>query len=183
VIGSRTRSREIALQVLYSCDQTPAPEPQDWELTLEDAEISPEVRAFARELVSGVLARRGELDALIAAAADNWELSRLAAVDRNVLRLAVHELTGRPDIPAKVSINEAIELGKRFSTAQSGAFVNGILDRVRRDLGLPIEDAPPRAGGPRAAARATSSEDAAGSQDAAGSGRAATGTDALEQAE
>jgi len=139
VIGSRTRSREIALQVLYSCDQTPAPEPQDWELTLEDAEISPEVRAFARELVSGVLARRGELDALIAAAADNWELSRLAAVDRNVLRLAVHELTGRPDIPAKVSINEAIELGKRFSGAQSGPFINGILDRVRTDLGIPVE--------------------------------------------
>ena len=146
MIGSRTRSREIALQVLFSCDRTPAPQAQVWELTLEDAEVSDEVRAFAHLLVTGVLARRGELDALIAAAADNWDLSRLAAVDRNILRLAVHELTALPDIPAKVSINEAIELGKRFSTAQSGAFVNGILDRIRRDLGLPIEDAPPRKG-------------------------------------
>jgi N utilization substance protein B len=172
MIGSRTRSREIALQVLYSCDKTPAPALHDWELTLQDAEVSDEVRAFARELVAGVIGRRGELDALIAAAADNWDLARLATVDRNILRLAVHEMTGLPDIPAKVSINEAIELGKRFSTAQSGAFVNGILDRVRRDLGLTTEDSPPRAGA--AAKPATPAARPAAS---------APQPDALEQAE
>jgi N utilization substance protein B len=165
VIGGRTRSREIALQVLYSCDKTPAPEAQDWELTLQDAEVSDDVRAFARELVAGVIEQRGAIDALVASAADNWELSRLAAVDRNILRLAVFELTARADIPAKVSINEAIELGKRFSTAQSGAFVNGILDRVRRDLGLPIEDGPPAPARGRAAEAGAAEADALGSAD------------------
>ena len=143
MIGSRSRSREIALQVLYSCDTVHAPTPELWASTLDDAESTPEVKAFAHELVAGTLGQRGEIDALIATAAENWELSRLAAVDRNILRLAVHELAGRSDIPAKVSINEAIELGKRFSTAQSGAFINGILDRVRRDLGRPVDGTPP----------------------------------------
>jgi len=142
VIGSRTRSREIALQVLYSCDREAVTTRAQWEQTLADAECSPEVRAFALELVEGVLGDRARIDALIAGAADNWELSRLATVDRNILRVAVHELTARPDIPAKVSINEAIELGKRFSTAQSGAFINGILDRIRRDLGRTVDEAP-----------------------------------------
>ena len=142
MIGSRTRSREIALQVLYSCDHEAVTARAQWEPTLADAECSPEVRAFALELVEGVLGDRARIDALIAGAADNWELSRLATVDRNILRVAVHELTARPDIPAKVSINEAIELGKRFSTAQSGAFINGILDRIRRDLGRTVDEAP-----------------------------------------
>jgi N utilization substance protein B len=145
VIGSRSRSREIALQVLYSCDAVRAPSPELWASTLDDAEATPEVKAFAHELVTGALAQRGGIDGLIASAAENWELSRLAAVDRNILRLAVYELSCRTDIPAKVSINEAIELGKRYSTAQSGAFINGILDRVRRDLGRAVDDAPPAA--------------------------------------
>jgi transcription antitermination protein NusB len=142
VIGSRSRSREIALQVLYSCDHEEHPDASRWELTLADAEASAEVKSFAHELVAGVLGQRDEIDRLISGAADNWDLSRLAVVDRNVLRLSVHELLGRRDIPAKVSINEAIELGKRFSTAQSGAFINGILDRIRRDLNLPVDEGP-----------------------------------------
>jgi len=154
MIGSRTRSREIALQVLYSVDHETAPEQRLWEGTLADAECSPEVRAFARELIVGVLADRGRIDRLITAAADNWELSRLATVDRNILRLSVHELASRQDIPAKVSINEAIELGKRYSTAQSGAFINGLLDRIRRDLGRSVDEGPtaPEAAGSEPAA-------------------------------
>lgn len=153
MIGSRSRSREIALQVLYSCDHETAPDQRLWEGTLADAECSPEVRAFARELIVGVLTDRARIDSLIAGAADNWELSRLATVDRNVLRLAVHELLARQDIPAKVSINEAIELGKRYSTAQSGAFINGLLDRIRRDLGRTVDETPPsESRGQRAAA-------------------------------
>lgn len=142
MIGSRTRSREIALQVLYSVDAEVAPARELWAGTLDDAECSAEVRDFARELVEGVLADRGRLDRLIAAAAENWDVARLAAVDRNILRLSAFELLARPDIPAKVSINEAIELGKRFGGAQSGGFINGILDRIRRDLGLPADEAP-----------------------------------------
>ena len=153
MIGSRSRSREIALQVLYCVDQVESPAAAHWELTLNEAEASPEVKAFARELVAGVLGQRDEIDRHIAAAADNWDLRRLAAVDRNILRLSVHELLSRRDIPAKVSINEAIELGKRFSTAQSGAFINGILDRIRRDLQLPV-DGPPAEGAREAEAGA-----------------------------
>ena len=88
MIGSRTRSREIALQVLYSCDREAVTQRAQWEPTLADAECSPEVRAFARELVEGVLADRARIDALIAGAADNWEISRLATVDRNILRVS-----------------------------------------------------------------------------------------------
>ncbi len=159
MIGSRTRSREIALQILYCCDKETAPPPAHWELTLDEAEASPEVKAFARELIEGVLGQRHEIDVLIAAAADNWELARLATVDRNVLRLSVHELLSRRDIPAKVSINEAIELGKRFSTAQSGAFINGILDRIRRDLNLPVDAPPPAADAAEAADTAAPAAD------------------------
>jgi transcription antitermination factor NusB len=79
---------------------------------------------------------RTVLDALLGEAARNWDLSRMAVVDRNVLRLGCYEMLHEPDVPTKVAINEAIELGKRFSTEQSGAFVNGILDRIRKDRGL-----------------------------------------------
>ncbi len=148
MIGGRTRSREVALQVLFSIDTRPADavtlsDPGGYDhSTLRDAEASESIKAFAGELVDGVLAHRDAIDELIRTAADNWDLERLAAVDRCVLRLAVYELTERDDIPPKVTINEAIELGKRYSGAQSGAFINGILDRVRKDLGLSVEMPP-----------------------------------------
>ncbi len=137
MIGPRTRSRELALQALFAQDVHKDGDRHAYEFTLVHAEVSPEVADFARQLVEGVLERTAEWDALIASAADNWDLSRLATVDRNILRLAVYEMLARDDIPNKVAINEAIELGKRFSTKQSGAFVNGILDRIRKDLQLP----------------------------------------------
>jgi N utilization substance protein B len=140
VIGSRSRSRQLALQALYSYDQDPERRRSTMAGTLKDAEASSEVRAFAAELADGVLERMGEIDALIAKTADNWDMKRLASIDRNVLRLAIHEMLDRDDIPTAVTIDEAIELSKRFSTAQSGAFVNGILDRIRRDLGLVTSD-------------------------------------------
>ncbi len=150
MIGKRTRAREIALQALFCEDvlhassgghtranTAPGAVAQD---VIEHAEADSEVKDFARRLSEGVLGNVAELDGHIAGAADNWDISRLAVVDRNVLRLAIYELKSCEDIPAKVSINEAIELGKRFSTAQSGGFVNGILDRIRKDLGLPAID-------------------------------------------
>ena len=140
MIGSRTRSRELALQVLFALDLREGESQLRWDpTTLDDAEASREVKLFADELVQGVLADLPRLDKLIRASAENWDLERLACVDRNLLRLAVHELLSRDDIPPKVSINEAIELGKRFSGAQSGPFINGILDRVRTDLGIAVE--------------------------------------------
>ena len=95
-----------------------------------------EVVRFARLLVEGALAEKREIDDVIAGAAQNWRLDRMALVDRNILRIAVFEMIHVEDIPAKVSINEAIELGKRFSTQQSGSFINGILDRIRRERRL-----------------------------------------------
>lgn len=137
MIGSRTRSRELALQALFCRDVLPEQPWQFAEETVQEAEASDEVKEFARQLVDGVHRRCDEIDEMLAGAADNWALGRLAAVDRNILRLATYEMLERTDIPTRVTINEAIELGKRFSTAQSGAFVNGILDRIRKDLGLP----------------------------------------------
>jgi transcription antitermination factor NusB len=95
-----------------------------------------DLHAFARRLLEGTLEARPRIDAIITDAAQNWDLRRMALVDRNILRMAVYEMLLADDIPAKVSINEAIELGKRFSTRQSGSFINGILDRIRREQGL-----------------------------------------------
>jgi N utilization substance protein B len=141
VIGSRTRSREIALQTLYTWDVDPNETSQARDQTLELAEASDEVREFAKTLVEGVLADLTAIDFAISCAAENWSLSRLAVIDRNVLRLAVFEFTHLDEIPPAVSMDEAIELGKRFSTKQSGSFINGVLDRIRRDLGIEIDEA------------------------------------------
>ncbi len=127
----RSRARELALQYLYERDIL-GPEKAE---SLDDflaafAEPDEQVRSFVRTLVEGVLARADELDDQIRELAENWRLERMAAVDRNIIRLGAWEILDFPETPAKVAIDEAIELAKRFSTAESGAFVNGILDRV-----------------------------------------------------
>ena len=134
----RTRARELAVQVLYQVDLRGEPLPTgavDLDAMLEeDACSDDEVLAFTRRLVEGTLQHRDDLDRRLKAVTRNWDLKRMAVVDRNVLRMAIYELMHCADIPPKVTINEAIELGKKFSTANSGAFINGILDRVRIDL-------------------------------------------------
>ena len=130
----RTRSREIALQMLYQVDARGSEALEDLEAFLDrEAFSEPEVRAFAKELVEGTIEHIDEIDGVLQRAAQNWKIDRMAFVDRNVLRMAIFELLHRPDVPSKVTINEAIELGKRYSTQQSGAFINGILDRIRRE--------------------------------------------------
>jgi N utilization substance protein B len=104
--------------------------PEFW----REHEVEDEVRAFAEELVAGVTRERDRLDALIASAAANWRVERMAVVDRNILRMAAFELAHLVDTPAAVVLDEAIEVGKRFGSEQSGAFINGVLDAVRRDL-------------------------------------------------
>ena len=129
----RTRARELALQFLYQLDlrgDETAGTLQEF-LDLECREQ--ETREFAKRLISGTQKARIEIDALLVRVARNWNLSRMAAVDRNVLRMAVYELLYCPDIPPKVTINEAIEIGKKYSTVNSGGFINGILDRVHLD--------------------------------------------------
>lgn len=98
-------------------------------------------RLFADRLVRGVLENREQLDEIIRKHAKNWDLHRMAAVDRNVMRLAIHEMLHRDDIPPVVSINEAVDVAKKFSTADSGKFVNGILDKVKADLLRPARTA------------------------------------------
>jgi transcription antitermination factor NusB len=138
-IRRRTRAREIAMQVLFQFDlrgdgyagelgKTPA------QLCAEEAKGEADVLDFAVRLVEGTLARRDEIDQKLQAVTRNWDLRRMANVDRNVLRMAMYELMFCDDVPPKVAINEAIELGKKFSTANSGGFVNGILDRIRIDI-------------------------------------------------
>ncbi len=99
------------------------------------------MRDFANDLLRGTLEKKAEIDAKIASLADNWDFERLAVVDRNILRLALYEMLFRTEIPPVVSINEAIEIAKKFSTAESGKFVNGLLDRVKKELLRPARQA------------------------------------------
>ena len=134
-MSTRRRAREVVLQMLYQLEASG----QDAQRVLESYRASfgegPFPDEFARETFIDVAGRIGELDGTIASASDNWRLARMSLVDRNILRLGVFELRFRPDTPPRVAINEAVELAKRFGTEDSAAFVNGVLDRIARDLG------------------------------------------------
>lgn len=127
----RTLARELALQILYQLDLRGHEVLNEVDEFLSRHASDPEVLGFARDLVFGCWERRSYLDARIEEVAKNWQISRMAAIDRNVLRLAAYELLFRDDIPPLVTINEAIELAKKYSTKNSGPFVNGILDNLR----------------------------------------------------
>jgi transcription antitermination factor NusB len=132
----RSQGRELALQILYQLDITHEGFEQAvrmfWEMDA-NRDCSEEVRSFADELVKGVLANCKAIDDMIAGYATNWELDRMAVVDRNILRLSAYELMIRSDIPPKVSINEAVELAKKYSGIQASKFVNGILDKIKSE--------------------------------------------------
>lgn len=131
----RSQAREIALQVLYQIDITHDDVMQAWDSFWVSNEIETDenVKAFALELVKGVVEYGKDIDSQIALYAKNWELDRMAVVDRNILRLGCFEIIHRSDIPPKVSINEAVELAKKYSDLQAGKFVNGILDKVKAE--------------------------------------------------
>lgn len=136
-VRRRTRARELALQFLYALEVRGEAAFEELDAFVEhhtkggpDPKGRDEVAAYAKELCFGVHEHRPEIDAWIEAIAENWRLARMAAIDRNVLRLATYELLHKSEVPYKVVINEAIDVAKRYSTAQSGAFVNGILDRT-----------------------------------------------------
>jgi len=128
-MARRSRAREVALQVLYQDDLNPQHNPADDEQFVVNRLHAPELVDFARSLIGGVRRNRQELDELLAQTADHWSLERMAATDRNVMRLGAYEIL-YADTPDRVAINEAVELAKRFGTRQSAQFVNGILDRV-----------------------------------------------------
>jgi N utilization substance protein B len=165
---TRRRGREIALQVLYQADTQPqltaeealrlhashfgrptVDEPLEavTMTSVEPVEVltdeeAARARSLAERIVRGVIGDRQEVDNLLQSASRNWRLERMARVDRNLLRLGAWELLRAPEVPAKVAINEAIEIAKRFGTAESPAFVNGILDRCLDELGRKPETKP-----------------------------------------
>jgi transcription antitermination factor NusB len=127
----RTRGRELALQFLYQLDLVGPELIDEASEFLASQETDRETRAFALELIQGTQEHLPDLNRVIGEVAQNWDIARMAVIDRNVLRLATYELLHKSDIPPKVAINEAIELGKRYSTQNSGAFINGILDKIK----------------------------------------------------
>ncbi len=132
-VSRRRRARELALAVLYAMDLNPVTPKEGLRRHLSsfgDAELDGEGMDFALELVTGACDHRDDLDRIISMASRNWRLSRMAAVDRNLLRMAAFELHHRPDIPTRATLNEAVELAKRFGSTESRAFVNGVLDRI-----------------------------------------------------
>ncbi len=146
----RRIGRECAVQFLYQHVPIPAKgqpvqEVKDVEAALALfwplREITDPTKAFGEELIRGVLAHLPAIDEKVRAYTENWDMDRIAAVDLAVIRLGAYEMLFRDDIPPVVSINEAIEIAKRFSSEESGRFVNGILDRVRKDLLRPARQA------------------------------------------
>jgi N utilization substance protein B len=127
----RSRGREVALQVLYQVEQNPGVPPEDVRRFIQRRLLGDrKLCEFTEGLIAGVKEHQPRLDAVISEVAENWRLDRMAAIDRNILRLGTYEMLYCPEVPARVALNEALELAKRYSTAQSSRFVNGILDRV-----------------------------------------------------
>lgn len=130
-MGLRREARELALQILYALDANPSVGLRETLRNFrEDQEVPSRVREFAEGLVQGVQEQRAAIDTAIRARSKNWSLSRMPRVDLNVMRLAAYELMFRPDIPKKVTINEAIEIARRYGDKDSPSFVNGILDEI-----------------------------------------------------
>lgn len=136
----RTKAREFALQILYQMDITgdeAAISLDNFWQSDPDTGIEDEVKKFTAELVKGVADNRKNIDTRIVQYSTNWQLKRMAVVDRNILRMGAFELLFRSDIPVKVSINEAVDLAKRFSGVEAGKFVNGVLDKIRLEKPSP----------------------------------------------
>ena len=131
----RRRARIIAMQALFQLDVQGDEFRKRLPDFVKESTDDPEVLAYAALLAGRAWAHREELDEMISSVAEHWELSRLAAVDRAVLRLALYEVLHVDDVPAKVSIDEAIGMARRFGTEQSGSFVNGVLDAAYRRYG------------------------------------------------
>lgn len=129
-MGARREGREFALQVLYSLDVNPVNARTGMALFWAEQRAPQGIREFAEKLVLGVAEHRAQIDGMIEQKSKNWSLGRMSKVDINILRLSVYELLYCQDIPVNVTINEAIEIAKKFGTEESPAFVNGILDEI-----------------------------------------------------
>lgn len=131
----RTKAREDALKILYAIDITGDEPKKCIDTFWNDAEEKDtEVKTFANSLVLGAVNKMKTIDKVISDSATNWQLGRMAVIDRNILRLASYELLFAEDIPPKVTINEAIDIAKRYGDSESGKFVNGVLDKINKDI-------------------------------------------------
>jgi N utilization substance protein B len=130
-MGNRRKSRELAMQALFYMDMSQDDSNEMLERFCDNFSPPEKMVPFFLKLVKGVIQGKGEIDSILERFSDNWKLSRMSCVDRNTMRIAVYELLYCHDIPYKVSINEAIDMGKKFGTKESGAFINGILDSIR----------------------------------------------------
>ena len=133
--GARRSGREAALQMLFQMEASGAGAEEAIALFWRSFEADPEGKSYADEIVRGVSDGKADIDKAIGAAAENWRVERMTRLDRNLLRLSTWELMKRRDVPSPVILDEAVELAKSFGTAESSAFVNGVLAKVARDLG------------------------------------------------
>jgi N utilization substance protein B len=141
-MNRRSRAREVALQLLFQRDHNPGLARPALEGFARNRLREPALATFCLALFDGVVAHQEEIDGRLSASAENWRLPRMAAVDRNVLRLGAFEVLFYPETPPAVAFDEAIELARRYGTAESAAFVNGVLDRLRREATAPTSDSP-----------------------------------------
>ena len=142
-MGKRHQARELAVKVLFHLEYNPGGPAEGFDLICNHFGSSAAIQPFSRQLVLGVCRNQSQLDQLISQSSKNWRLERMSCADRNILRLAVFEVLFLKEIPPKVSIDEAVELGKRYGTKESGAFINGILDHIYNEL--PKSDSMPDA--------------------------------------
>jgi transcription antitermination protein NusB len=141
MIGGRREARMWAVQFLFQRDFNHGELDDALTHFLDERKVSAKARRYVDDVVRGVEARRSDLDARLQQYAQNWDVRRMGAVERNVMRVALYEMLCRPDIPPVVSINEAVELAKDLSSEDSGKFVNGLLDRARKDISRPARAA------------------------------------------
>ena len=133
-MGTRRQSRELAMQALFYMDMQKKASEEMLEHFCGCFCTSKKSRPFLIKLVTGVIGKKGHIDQLVERFSQNWKINRMSCVDRNVMRIAVYEMLYCDDIPPKVSINEAVDIGKKFGTQESGAFINGIMDSIREAL-------------------------------------------------
>jgi transcription antitermination factor NusB len=134
MMGRRRKARELATQILFHMEFSPGSPDEVFKLICQNFDSSESIRVFSRELVCGVCDNREYLDEKIRQSSKNWRLERMSRVDRSILRLGAFELLFLKEIPPKVSIDEAVELGKRFGSEDSGAFINGVLDNIFNNM-------------------------------------------------
>ena len=133
-MGTRRQARELAMQALFYMDIRKDASEEMLEYFCGCFCPSKKSRPFFIKLVNGVLGAKDQIDALVERFSQNWKINRMSCVDRNVMRIAIYEMIYCDDIPPKVSINEAVDIGKKFGTQDSGAFINGIMDSIRGTL-------------------------------------------------